>query len=298
MLAEIAAFERALRVEENASPHTVRSYVGDLHQLRSFVLGRTGAGEADARELDPATLRAYVGWLLARHERNSVARKLSTLRRFFRFLRKRGVRPDDPTEGLVTPKPDRKLPVHLTVDDVFRLLETPPAHSLSGLRDRAILEVLYSAGLRVSELVELDWGDVNFELGLLRVRGKGRKERVVPVGREALRRLAEYRERLGQLAGEQDRQSAPVFLNARGRRITTRSVARIVEKYVRQAGLATKATPHALRHSFATHLLGSGADLRSIQELLGHASLSTTQRYTHVDVAHLAKVYDKAHPRA
>jgi integrase/recombinase XerC len=187
------------------------------------------------------------------------------------------------------------------VDDVFRLLETPPAATAFGLRDRAILEVLYSCGLRVSELVALDWADIEAELGIVRVRGKGGRERIVPIGRAALAALERYRRRASELLDRRRRaegQAAAVFLNRRGGRLTARSVGRLVAKYVLLSGTAVRVTPHGVRHSFATHLLEAGADLRAIQELLGHASLSTTQRYTHVNLDHLMEVYDRAHPRA
>jgi integrase/recombinase XerC len=204
----------------------------------------------------------------------------------------------DPAAGIPTPKKEKQLPVHLTVDDVFRLLEAPPADTPAGLRDRAMLEVVYSTGIRVSELVGLDWADIDERLDVVRVRGKGDKERIVPIGKKALGTLRAYRERIPYLCPKNVRDERAVFLNRRGTRLTTRSVARLMERYIRTSGIATKATPHALRHSFATHLLSAGADLRSIQELLGHASLSTTQKYTHLNLDHLMQVYDKAHPRA
>jgi integrase/recombinase XerC len=181
---------------------------------------------------------------------------------------------------------------------MFRLLEAPPADTSAGLRDRAILEVTYSCGLRVSELVGLDWPDIDAALSVIRVRGKGRKERVVPIGQKALDALERYRAVLAELCGRSLRDAQAVFLNTRGTRLTSRSVARLVDAYTLSSGLAAKISPHALRHSFATHLLGAGADLRAIQELLGHASLSTTQKYTHVHLDQLMAVYDKAHPRA
>jgi len=303
MLTEIAEFERTLLLEDNASAHTVRNYISDLRQLRVFLLehgfGLNGAGDDVAPErVDPLAIRAYVAHGLRRNRRSSVGRKLSAAKGFFRHLLRRGRIEADPTVGIATPKKQRQLPVHLTVDDMFRLLEAPPADTPAGLRDRALLEVVYSCGLRVSELVGLDWADVDTGLGLVRVRGKGGKERLVPIGRTALAALAAYRARLSELCPRRLVDTAAVFLNQRGGRLTTRSVARMVERYVVASGLATKASPHALRHSFATHLLNAGADLRAIQELLGHASLSTTQKYTHVNLDQLMRVYDKAHPRA
>jgi integrase/recombinase XerC len=303
MLRRIAEFERSLLVEENASLHTVRNYVSDLRQLRAFLLERRLAlndsgNEAMPERVDQKAIRTYLAALLRRNRKSSVGRKLSAAKGFFRYLLRRGTITRDPTAGIATPRKEQQLPVHLTVDDMFRLLEAPPKDTPLGLRDRALLEVLYSCGLRVSELVGLDWGDVDSSLELVRVRGKGGKERLAPIGRKALAALAAYRARLGDLCPRRLRDEKAVCLNRRGGRLTTRSVARMVEHYVMAAGLATKASPHALRHSFATHLLNAGADLRAIQELLGHASLSTTQKYTHVNLDQLMSVYDKAHPRA
>jgi integrase/recombinase XerC len=235
---------------------------------------------------------------LRRASASSTARKLSAVKKLSRHLQRVGAIDTDPTAGVAAPKQDKKLPNHLTVDDVFRLLEAPDCTTPAGARDRAILEVVYSAGLRVSEVVGLNWHDLDETLELLRVRGKGRKERVVPIGTAALRALHAYRDRIGELCpkGRKDRDA--IFLNRRGGRLTVRSVARAVDRYTVECGLAAKISPHALRHSFATHLLGAGADLRAIQELLGHASLSTTQKYTHVNLDQLMETYDKAHPRA
>src|SRR6059058_432205 len=277
----LVAYAAHLRAERHASPHTIRGYLTDLRQFLAFA-GAPGAVRPDA-------IRHWLRSLDGTAERTSIARKLAAVRGLFRF-------PADPTLGIATPKTLRKLPAHLTLDDVDRLLATPRGDTLAGLRGRALLEVLYSSGLRVSELVGLDWEQVDENAGLLRVLGKGRKERVVPVGRPALRALAAYRARSAEAGLAVAR--GPVFLNARGGRLTARSVARLMERYVLASGTATKVTPHALRHTFATHLLGAGADLRAIQELLGHASLSTTQRYTHVDLRRLMDAYDRAHPRA
>jgi len=303
MLRRIAEFERSLLVEENASRHTVRNYVSDLRQMRVFFLEHRLAlndsgDEAVPDRVDQTAIRTWMAALLRRNRKSSVGRKLSAAKGFFRYLLRRGSITRDPTAGMVTPRKEQQLPVHLTVDDMFRLLEAPPKDTPAGLRDRALLEVLYSCGLRVSELVGLDWADIDSFLELVRVRGKGGKERLAPIGRKALAALAAYRERLGDLCPRRLHHEKAVYLNRRGGRLTTRSVARMVEHYVMATGLATKASPHALRHSFATHLLNAGADLRAIQELLGHASLSTTQKYTHVNLDQLMSVYDKAHPRA
>ena len=286
----LAAYAAHLRAERHASPHTIRAYRSDLRQFFAVV------GASGPAAVRPDTIRRWLRTLDGAAERSSIGRKLAAVRGFFRFLVDTKRLGTDPSAGIATPKAPRKLPAHLTLDEVDRLLATPPAGDVRGLRDRAILEVLYSSGLRVSELTGLDWEHVDAEAACLRVLGKGRKERVVPVGRPALRALAAYRAACA--AAGLAVATGPVFRNARGGRLTSRSVARWMERWVFASGTATKATPHALRHTFATHLLGAGADLRAIQELLGHASLSTTQRYTHVDLRRLMEAYDKAHPRA
>ncbi len=296
----IDAFLRTLTVEENASPHTVRSYGSDLRQLLAFLAERTHlAPEAvPCTALDRDAVRAFLVERLRTDRRTSAARKLSSVKRLVRGLLHDELLPADPVAGLHAPKTDRRLPNHLSVDETFRLLEAPAADTPAGLRDRALLEVTYSCGLRVSELVGLNWADVDVALGVVRVRGKGRKERIVPIGAAALAALAAYRARVPELCRRAPADGNAIFLNRRGTRLTVRSVARFVDQYTLRSGVAGKISPHALRHSFATHLLGAGADLRSIQEMLGHASLSTTQRYTHVDLAQLMAAYDKAHPRA
>jgi integrase/recombinase XerC len=286
----LEAYAAHLRAERHASPHTVRAYLSDLRQFFAF------AGAGGPAAVRPAALRHWLRSLDGTIDRVSIARKLAAVRGLFRFLAATGQARQDPTDGIVTPKTRRSLPAHLTLDGIDRLLATPAADRWLGLRDRALLEVLYSSGLRVSELTGLDWSDVDATAGLVRVLGKGRKERVVPIGRHALRALDAYR---GAAEGHVPVGEGAVFRNRRGGRLTPRSVARLMERYVLASSAATtKATPHALRHTFATHLLGAGADLRAIQELLGHASLSTTQRYTHVDLKRLMEVYDQAHPRA
>jgi integrase/recombinase XerC len=284
----LADYADYLRTERHASPHTIRAYLSDLRQFLG-VAGPLATVRADA-------IRHWLRTLDGVADRSSIARKLAAVRGLFRFLRETRRTTSDPTLGVSTPKTRRKLPVHLTLDDVDRLLAIPRADHVLGLRDRAFLELLYSSGLRVSELVGLDWGHLDAEAGCARVLGKGRKERVVPVGRPALRALARYREAASAAGLPAD--GGAIFRNARGGRLTARSVARLMERYVLASGTTAKATPHALRHTFATHLLGAGADLRAIQELLGHASLSTTQRYTHVDLRRLMEAYDRAHPRA
>jgi integrase/recombinase XerC len=291
-----------LRVERNLSPHTLRNYLSDLRQFEQF-LRQQGSGRSKQQtpifqEVDRHRVRAYLGALAKVCRKSSIGRKLAALKGFFRYLVKERWLTRDPLSGLAAPKQEKPLPAFLSVDDVFRLLGGVPAASALAIRDRAVLELLYSTGIRVSELVGLNWEDIDFRLGILKVLGKGSKERIVPVGEVALQALREYGSEQGKNWGRAAKGEAPVFLNRLGDRITTRSLARIVEKHLRAAGVAVKIGPHGLRHTFATHLLNSGADLRAIQELLGHASLSTTQRYTHVNLDQLTAVYDRAHPRA
>jgi integrase/recombinase XerC len=283
------AWATHLRTERSASGHTLRAYLADV---RRFLVVAAADG---VQHVGPADVRHWLRTLDGTVDRVSIARKLAAIRGFFRFLVATKRLKVDPTVGISTPKTRKKLPAHLSLDEVDRLLSTPTGDRLGGLRDRAVLEVLYSSGLRVGELTGLDWTDLDAEAETVRVLGKGRKERIVPVGRPALRALAAYRGACGEHGWLV--RSGPVFRNARGGRLTARSVARLMERYVAASG-TTRATPHALRHTFATHLLGGGADLRAIQELLGHASLSTTQRYTHVDLRRLMDAYDRAHPRA
>jgi integrase/recombinase XerC len=286
----VAAFAQHLRVERQASPHTLRAYLSDVRQFFSALETRALDG------VGPDGVRRWLRLLDGAAERTSIARKLAAVRAFFRFCCRTGRLAHDPTAGISTPRARRKLPTHLSLDDVDRLLHVPRGDTVLGLRDRAMLELLYSSGLRVAELTGLDWERLDAESGAVRVLGKGRKERVVPVGRPALRALEAYR--LACLAAGLDARRGPVFRNHRGGRLTARSVDRLMGPYVAASGSPARATPHALRHTFATHMLGAGADLRAIQELLGHASLSTTQRYTHVDLRRLMDAYDRAHPRA
>lgn len=302
-------YKTYLQVESNVSDHTLRNYLSDLAQFFHFAAqphGTAAAAPVAAGHIDAHVIRAFLSTLHRRNKKSSIGRKLSALKSFFRFLLREAVIERDPTLHIGSPKKDKPLPVYLPVDDMFRLLDAPPADTPAGVRDRAVLEVLYSCGLRVSELVGLNWGDIDTNLEVVRVRGKGDKERIVPIGRKALDALDRYRLQLPDLIAAKRRRpsasllapAAPVFLNRGGGRLTTRSVARLVGGYARACGIALKTSPHALRHTFATHLLDAGADLRAIQELLGHASLSTTQKYTHVNLDRLMQVYDKAHPRA
>lgn len=294
---EIRTFMRFLEVERNASRETVRNYRSDLRQFASFL---SGTGQA-SRPIQPdhvtdEDIRAYLHRLDRNGEKaSSLARKLAAIRSFYRFLMREGSVRKNPAEDIRSPKLPKALPRVLTKDDAGALMEFPDGRSPLSLRDRALLETLYSTGARVSEAVGINVGDLDQAEGLVHLRGKGGKERVVPIGDVAARAIREYRSALEPAV--EGRPAAPLFMNHRGGRLTTRSVARIVARY---SGRLTGGTisPHALRHSFATHLLDEGADLRSIQEMLGHASLSTTQKYTHLADHQLIAVYDRAHPRA
>jgi integrase/recombinase XerC len=285
----VPAFLQYLAAERGASPHTLRSYAADLAELRGFL--RT-AKVASLAAADARTLRAYLAWLHGRGlAKSSIARKLATARSCFRFLARRGLVAANPARQLASPRLPKRLPSFLPIDESNELLDASQGATLSGRRDHAILELLYASGLRVAECCGLDLEDLDRRHGTVRVLGKGGKERMVPVGDEALAAVEAYLSLRGEAGG-------PLFRNVRGGRLTTRSVHNIVRRRAREAGIDRRVTPHTLRHTFATHLLGAGADLRLIQELLGHSRLSTTQRYTHVSPEHLMKVYDAAHPRA
>jgi integrase/recombinase XerC len=297
----IGLYGEYLSNERNYSVHTLRNYLSDLRQFCVLVGGaahRDGDEERLLQEVDVHVIRAYLARLSKTCRKSSIGRKLAALKGFFGFLVKEGYLARSPLLGIATPKREKSLPAFLSVDDAFRLLGVVQGSGPLDVRDRAVLEVLYSTGTRVSELVSLNWGDVDFNLGIVRVFGKGSKERIVPIGETALLRLRDYGLEQRKKWSRKLRGEEAVFLNSRGARITTRSIARIVEKRLKAAGIIVKMGPHGLRHSFATHLLNGGADLRIIQELLGHASLSTTQRYTHVNLDQLTAVYDRAHPRA
>jgi integrase/recombinase XerC len=294
----IGQFLRYLSDERNASELTIKAYREDLLALAGYLEGTLGR-VPQPEELSPQQLRAYQGALgEAGYARTSISRKLASLRSFYRFAQRQGIASGNPAKPLRNPRRQRKLPHVLSSQEVGRLLHAPPATSAQGLRDRAILETLYSAGLRVSELVGLNDGDVDLEEQVLRVRGKGRKERLSPLGSYAIRALQRYAAARQRHPSVDGTPAAPVFVNRFGRRLTTRSVGRLLERHIAAAALDTRTSPHTLRHSFATHLLDRGADIRSVQELLGHKSLATTQIYTHVSTANLRAIYEKAHPRA
>jgi len=331
MKEQLRDFLEFLRLNRNASPHTVAAYDSDLSQFVTFAAGHLNTTRValEPAQIDLGTIRAFVASLHRQQQtRSSVARKLSALRSFGRFLRREGWIDSDPASLAVAPRREVKIPAHLTVDEMSRLLEMPDASEPLGRRDRAILELFYASGLRLSELVGLDVEDVNLSARMARVMGKGSKERLVPFNRTtegSLRAWLKDRHALraavltttldsqrptadGRRAAASARNAArrpnpdarrePLFVNFRGSRLTGRSVQRLVARYVAECSTRFGISPHALRHSFATHLLQAGADLRAIQELLGHVQLSTTQRYTHVNAAQLIEVYRKAHPRA
>jgi integrase/recombinase XerC len=299
MRTAIARFLQYLRVERNASELTIKSYGEDLALLVDYLVEARRGTCPQPGDVTVLDLRGYVAWL---HEsgyaRSTIARRLASLRSFFRFGQREGWTKTNPAKPLRNPRQGRTLPHFLSAEDLGRLLQAPRADEPSGLRDRAILETMYSAGLRVSELVGLDLGDLDFDAGVVRVRGKGRRERLAPIGSYAVRAVRRWLPARKPNPREPAGAEAPLFLNKFGRRITTRSVARMLEKYLKLTGLDARTTPHSLRHSFATHLLDRGADVRSVQELLGHKSLVTTQIYTHVSTTALRQAYDKAHPRA
>ena len=298
MNAAIQKFLRYLHVERNASDLTIKSYREDLESLNDYLSDSSGR-QIHPEQITPKDLRDYVAALhQAGYAQTSIARRLASLRSFYRFAQREGIASGNPAKPLRNPRRKRKLPHFLTTRQIGSLLNAPPVDEALGLRDRAILETMYSAGLRVSELVGTNDGDLDFVQGLIRVRGKGKRERLAPLGRFAVRALKRWLKVRNLSSDENSGHESPVFVNKFGRRITTRSIARMLDKYLKISGLDLKTSPHTLRHSFATHLLDRGADIRSVQELLGHKSLITTQIYTHVSTAGLRQAYERAHPRA
>ena len=290
-----------LRDQRNCSPATIRAYRSDLDQFLAFLAARERALLQSPGSIDPLVIRAFLANLHERREsRSTTARKLAALRSFFRFLVREGVIEENPGRSVRTPKVERKLPRLLSENEVVALLETPDASSIRGKRDRAILELLYATGMRVGELVSIDLEDVDWGEGTILVLGKGSKERHVLFGEKAKAALRDYlaARRAQPPRGSRSPSPDALFVNARGGRLTDRSIRSIIAERLRECASAHRISPHGLRHSFATHLLDRGADLRAIQELLGHASLSTTQRYTHVSTEQMLRVYRKAHPRA
>ena len=286
MTENIERFLRYMQTERGASEHTIRSYRKDLETFFAYV-------ESEAKSVEALEIRGFVaGQIKDGLKKSTVGRRLATIRSFYRFLHREGFVKVNPAKLVNAPKLPKLLPKFLTVDDAFSLMEKPEGIGFMPARDRAILELLYSSGLRVAELSGLNQDDVNIREGLVKIRGKGRKERIAPIGRKALDALRAYVIERVLLK----KKEKAFFLNRSGTRLTDRGVRRIVVKYARAALIDGRIGPHTLRHTFATHLLQGGADLRVIQELLGHASLSTTQKYTHLDIQHLMDIYDKAHP--
>ncbi|MBI5182879.1 MAG: tyrosine recombinase XerC [Nitrospinae bacterium] len=311
----IDEFKRYLEIEKRASPHTITSYLNDLRQFCDF-LGETGLCVRDSnsdidvaqilcsidiKEIDNVIIRRFLAYLHKRKMKGvSLSRKIATLRTFFKFLCREGYIDKNYAKIVATPKVEKRIPSFLSVDDIFHLLEIPDQRTFLGLRDRAMLEIFYATGIRVSELVSLNYDDLDQGLRFIKVKGKGNKERIVPFGKKAEEALNRYIDRLEEIkrTKDWDIDKNGIFLNRKGGRLSDRGVRKIVDKYVRKGAITRHISPHSLRHTFATHLLDGGADLRVIQELLGHVSLSTTQKYTHITIDKLMEVYDKAHPRA
>jgi integrase/recombinase XerC len=294
----IPRFLRYLKVERNCSDLTIKSYREDLELLLGYLTDSMGHVPRPSA-ITPLDLRTYVSALHeAGYAKSSVARRLASLRSYFRFAQREGLCDSNPAKPLRNPRRERKLPHFLNTRELGKLLSAPPKSEPMGLRDRAILETLYSAGLRVSELVGINLDDLDLPEGLVRVRGKGKRERLAPLGSFAVKAIRAWLKKRQPAKGQSKSEAAALFLNKFGKRLTTRSVARMLEKYLKLTGLDLRTSPHTLRHSFATHLLDGGADIRSVQELLGHKSLVTTQIYTHVSTAGLREAYEKAHPRA
>ena len=301
----IEKFIDYLGSQRGYSKHTLRNYHVDLRHFLAFLTQKNTSSDEKKNNLkvdfvDSLIIRSYLGSLFGKFSRSTIARKLSAIRSLFLFLEKKKLVIVNPAADISTPKLEKYIPNYLPVDDVFRLLERPESEKPLGLRDLAIMEALYSCGLRVSELVALNVSSIDFDERLVRAIGKGDKERIVPIGRQALKAVKSYLANTQYLRKKTDSDSrrAPLFINFRGGRLSARSVGRIIKRYAGESGLATEVSPHSMRHSYATHLLDGGADLRSVQELLGHSSLSTTQKYTHVSLDRLMEVYDKTHPRS
>jgi len=302
----IEAFIESLYSEKGYSPNTAKAYQRDLLEFVLFASKKRSGEDQGAQhtervsvqDMDGLLIREYLAFLHGKkNKKSSIARKLSSVRSFLKYLVKTGNLDESPADGVLTPKQEKPVPSYLTVDDIFRLLDSIADDSLLGMRNRAIFEVLYSTGIRVSELVGLNVSNIDFNQNIVRVLGKGNKERIVPVGEKAMDAVAGYHSRLAEEVSRMPDEEDPVFLNKNKGRLSARSVRRILDGLIRKCGLATPVSPHGIRHTFATHMLDAGADLREVQELLGHKSLSTTQRYTHVTMDKLMKVYDKAHPR-
>lgn len=295
----LAGYLRHLSLEKNSSELTVKSYREDLTQSINFLRGHTALANLSPKQVTTRHVRAFIAWLTEQnYSRATIARRIASLRSLYRYLQRQQKVDRDPTDGLKGPKLDQNLPHFLSQEDIDKLLNAPQGETLMCLRDRAILETLYSAGLRVSELVALNQEHLDLNDGTAVVRGKGKKERIALLGPQALKAVEAYLHERKLQKSVKIKENPAIFLNKNGTRLTTRSVGRLLEKYIKLAGMDSRTTPHTLRHTFATHLLDAGADIRGVQELLGHSSLGTTQIYTHVTTTRLKESYQKAHPRA
>ena len=295
----LAEFLRSLALEKNASDLTVKSYREDLTQTIEFFRTRYEGQDLTPERITSRHLRAFTVWLHEQgYAKTTIARRVAAVRSWFKFLCRQGLVSTNPADGLRAPRQDKKLPHFLSEDKLDQLLQTPPGDHPLGLRDRAILEILYSAGLRVSELTGMNLGDIDLDASMATIRGKGKKERLAFFGAKSMLALKTWLKARMTVLAESLKKTEAVFLNKNATRLTSRSVGRLLEKYLKQVGMDPRTSPHTLRHSFATHLLDHGADIRSVQELLGHSSLATTQIYTHVTTQRLKESYDKAHPRA
>jgi integrase/recombinase XerC len=294
-------FQTYLQVERNISNHTILAYISDVEEFAGFLQKNEFIKDTDVlSRVEAETVRAYLGYLFRQKVKKvTINRKISSLRAFYKFLIRAGKIKINPAALIQSAKTEKYIPIFLSVDEMFDLLKVK-TDSVAGLRNQAMLELFYSCGLRLSELAGLDVNDLDFNQALVKVRGKGKKERIVPIGSQAINAVREYIKKTADVRKKIDYNALknPLFLNLRGKRITVRSIGRIVDEVTKESGIGRKISPHALRHSFATHLLNAGADLRSIQELLGHESLSTTQKYTAVNINRMMEIYDKAHPRA
>ncbi len=300
----LSEFLDYMRYEKGASGNTLVGYGNDIRQFAEYLKGPgepvdRRRAEPDLLKADNLDIRGFLAHLVKRGiKKSSAQRKVASIRSLYRYLFREGLVEKNPAKLVATPKREKSQPIALSVDDAVMLVEAPGGDKLEGLRDRAILEVFYSAGIRISELAGLDREQADLTQGLAKVTGKGNKERFVPLGRKAVEAILDYIAAANSAKKTPAHSPCPMFLNNRGERLSVRSIRRVVMKYVREKRIPGNVSPHTLRHTFATHLLGAGADLRSIQEMLGHVSLSTTQKYTHLDMERLMEVYDKAHPRA
>jgi len=297
----LVRYIESLTSEKGYSANTCRAYQRDLEEFFRYAAASLDIGDdlsaIEVETIDNLVIRGYLGFLHRQNKKTTVARKLSAIRSFFKHLVKHGVLAKNPADAILTPKQDKSIPTYLTVDEMFRLLDSITTDSLLGIRNRAIFETMYSSGIRISELSGLNTQDVDPAGRVLRVLGKGNKERIVPIGRTCADMIGRYRNRLFTETAISPDVEGPLFLNKNKGRLSARSIARILDRICRQIGLPMTVSPHAMRHSFATHMLDAGADLRVVQELLGHKNLSTTQRYTHISIDRLMETYDKAHPR-